>query len=58
VLFNILSQHGKDIQEVAKFGRNNPANEMEVLFRPNSQFLVRNITKNEDGLHLIIMEEI
>ena len=57
ILFRIYSRKGKEIEKIAKFGKYNPPNEKEVLFRPNSSFRV--LDEREQGNYtLITMEEI
>lgn len=56
-LFRIYSRKGKEIEKIAKFGKYNPPNEKEVLFRPNSSFKI--LEKRKEGSYtLITMEEI
>ncbi len=57
VLFRMFSRTGKEIENIAKFGKHEPPNEKEVLFKPNREFRVLEIT-NEDTYTLITMEEI
>ena len=56
-LFRIYSRTGKEIEKIAKFGENGIINEKEVLFSPNKNFRVLEITK-EINFTLITMEEI
>ena len=58
VLFTIHSKYGKEIENIAKFGINSGQNEKEILFKNNSNFSVLNITTDNDGTLLIIMEEV
>lgn len=55
--FRILSKSGKEIDEIAKFGKYGPQNEQEVLFRPNREFRILDIGQ-ENGRTLITMEEL
>ncbi len=56
VLFRILSKTGKEIELISKFGSGSQ-NEREVLFAPNSDFNVLDVT-NESSYTLITMEEV
>ena len=55
--FTIYSKSGKEIEKFAKYGLQHPQNEKEILFKPNLQFEVLEITKQGDKT-LIIIEEI
>ena len=57
VLFRIYSQTGKEIENIAKFGKYNPPNEKEVLFKSNRDFRILEISK-ETAYTLITMEEV
>jgi hypothetical protein len=52
-----LSRTGKDVEKLSKFGKGSLFNEKEVLFRPNRNFKVLEVTKESDYA-LITMEEI
>jgi hypothetical protein len=56
LLFRILSKTGKEIELISKFGSGSQ-NEREVLFAPNSDFNVLDVT-NESSYTLITMEEV
>lgn len=56
-LFRISSKSGKEIDGIAKFGKHDPQNEQEVLFRPNREFRILEIGR-ESNRTLITMEEI
>lgn len=56
VLFRMYSRTGKEIENIARFGKYNPPNEREVLFKPNRNFRILEIT-NEASYTLITMEE-
>jgi len=55
--FAIYSETGKEIEKIAKFGKHNPPNEKEVLFKSGTYFNILEITK-ENHYTLITMEEI
>lgn len=55
--FIIYSETGKEIEKIAKFGKHNPPNEKEVLFKSGTHFNILEITK-ENNYILITMEEI
>lgn len=57
VLFRILSQTGKEIEKISKFGTMGFPNEREVLFSYNTKFRILGI-RNEDTYTLITMEEL
>lgn len=56
-LYTIFSKTGKSIEKYAKFGLLSGQNEKEVLFLPNTQFEVLDVTYI-DSQTLIILEEI
>lgn len=56
VIFIIHSKTGKEIEKIAKFGIKSGQNEKEVLFIPNTNFEVLNITQ-KDGKELIYLQE-
>ncbi|GAA3976196.1 ADP-ribosyltransferase [Mucilaginibacter dorajii] len=55
--FRIFSRNGKDIEAFAKYGLYHPQNEKEVLFKPNSRFIILEVTKQGDKT-LITLEEV
>jgi len=57
VVFRVSSRTGKDVENLSKFGKDSLFNEKEVLFRPNRNFKVLEVTKESDYT-LITMEEI
>lgn len=56
-LFTIYSKSGKQIENIAYFGIDSAQNEKEILFRPNTEFKVLEVTKL-DIFTLITMEEL
>ncbi|CAM4258542.1 ADP-ribosyltransferase exoenzyme [Pedobacter westerhofensis] len=55
--FVIYSKTGKEIEKIAKYGKFDPANEKEVLFKSGRKFTILEVIK-EAGYTLITMEEI
>lgn len=59
VIFEIISLHGKLIEDISYYGSTNPAsNEKEVLFKSETKFKVLNIETKENGSTLIILKEV
>jgi hypothetical protein len=56
VRFQILSRHGKNIDEMSYLGLHKPPNEKEILFPPGCSFTILEVT-DSNGLVLILMEE-
>ena len=56
-LFTIFSKTGRSIEKFSKFGLYSGQNEKEVLFLPNTNFEILDITQNESTT-LIVLEEI
>ena len=54
--FVIYSETGIEIEKIAKFGKHNPPNEKEVLFKSGTAFNILEIIKENDYI-LITMEE-
>ena len=56
VRFQIVSRHGKNIEEMSHLGFHKPPNEKEILFPPGCSFNILEVT-DSNGLVLILMEE-
>jgi ADP-ribosyltransferase exoenzyme len=57
IILDILSENGKSIEKLTKFGASSFDNEKEVLFKSGSQFIVTNI-KEKNTLIIINLAEI